>query len=89
MQTVSAKIALSPEMVAQWWWDSSNLVQADFFEALAKYIQKESPKAYGYGEMQWAYLRQELRRPERKLASEMFMAMSAFAFDFAQQKDYL
>ena len=84
-----AEIELTPEIVADWFWKQSTTEQADFLEALAKRIEAETgPRAvtYGFGELQWCYLKEELRQPGRELANQMHMAFSAFAFDFWPQK---
>lgn len=88
MNTVDAnvQIELTPELAAAWFWSLNTVEQADFFEALAKHIQSETPSAYGFGEMQWCFLRDEMRRPGRDLANKMHMALSAFAYDFWPQK---
>lgn len=87
---IDADIELTPEIVADWFWNQDSEAQADFFEALAKRIQadKDDPNAvtYSLGEMQWCYLRDRLRKPGRELANQMHMALSAFAFDYVQQK---
>lgn len=81
-----ATVEITPELLAIAFWKMDTCQQADFFEALAKHITKDTPSAYGFGEMQWCYLQQELRRPGRELANNMHMALSAFAFDFWPQK---
>lgn len=83
------KVLLTPELMAKAFWKMCSIQQADFFEALAKCIQNEvDPKAitYSLGELQWCYLKDELRQPGRELANQMHMALSAFAFDFWPQK---
>lgn len=86
---VQASIELTPEIVAAWFWSRSTVEQADFLEALARRIQSDAdPKCvkYSLGELQWCYLKDELRQPGRELANQMHMAFSAFAFDFWPQK---
>ena len=77
-----AIVQITPEVMAKAFWTMDTEQQADFFEALASHIQIESPQAYGFGEMQWCFLKDELRKPGRELANQMHMALSAFAFDF-------
>lgn len=87
---VQANIELTPEIVAAWFWSRDTVEQANFFEALAKCIQSEKdPEAstYSFGELQWCYLKDELRQPGRELANEMHMALSAFAFEFWPHKN--
>lgn len=79
-------IQITPEVLANAFWNMDTTQQADFFEALANRIEVASPHAYGFGEMQWCYLQDELRRPGREQANKMHMALSAFAFDFWPQK---
>jgi hypothetical protein len=81
-----AQVQLTPELMANAFWQMDTEQQADFFHALAKQIQTQSPEAYGFGEMQWCALQTELRKPGRELANQMHMALSAFAFDFWPQK---
>ena len=78
---VETVVSLTPEIVAQWFWNQSTVEQADFLQALAKIIQADKGQ-YNFGELQWCYLKDELRQPGRQLANEMHMALSAFAFDF-------
>lgn len=82
----SAEVAVTPELLAQAFWSFDTEQQADFFQALALVIQAKSPHAYGFGEMQWCFLKDELRKCGRELANEMHMALSAFAFEFWPQK---
>lgn len=82
-----AKIEITAEVLAKAFWNMDTVQQADFFEELAKYIQDISPHAYGYGEMQWCCLLDEMRKPGRELANAMHMALSAFAYDFWPQKN--
>ncbi|MEE4652798.1 hypothetical protein V2L06_20445 [Pseudomonas alliivorans] len=81
-------VKITPDLLAKAFWGMDTQQQADFFESLAAHIQKESPHAYGFGEMQWCWLQDELRQPGREEANQMHMALSAFAFDFWPQKLY-
>ena len=76
------KVDVTPELLAKAFWKMYSDQQADFFDALAREITANSPKAYGFGEMQWCFLKDELRKPGREVANQMHMALSAFAFDF-------
>jgi hypothetical protein len=85
----TAEVSLTPEMVAEWFWKQSTVEQADFFEALAKQIRGDvtpGSSTYSLGELQWCYLKEELRRPGRELANEMHMALSAFAFEYVPHR---
>ena len=74
---------LTPEVMAQAFWEMDSIQQAAFFSALAKEVKK-TPSAYSYGEMQWCILQDELKKdPE---AMRMYMSLSAFAFDYWPNK---
>lgn len=79
-------VQITPEVVAKAFWGMDTQQQADFFESLAAHIESTSPHAYGFGEIQWCWLQDELRQPGRETANKMHMALSAFAFDFWPQK---
>lgn len=79
-------VEINSEILAKAFWAMDTVQQADFFEELAKHIQEKSPHAYGYGEMQWCCLQDEMRKPGRELANNMHLALSAFAYDFWPQK---
>lgn len=84
----TAEVSLTPEMVAEWFWKQSTVEQADFFQALAECIRGDvtpGSVTYSLGELQWCYLKDELRQPGRELANEMHMALSAFAFEYFPQ----
>lgn len=83
-------VELTPAVLARAFWAMDAVQQADFLEELAKVISSEvSPHAvtYSLGELQWCYLKDELRQPGRELANQMHMALSAFAFEFWPQKN--
>lgn len=80
-------VEISAEILAKAFWAMDTVQQADFFGELAKHIKEKSPNAYSFGEMQWCYLKDELRQPGRETANEMHMALSAFAYDFWPQKN--
>lgn len=80
-----AEVVITPELMAKAFWAMDTVEQANFFEALANHIQADSPHAYSFGELQWCYLRDELRKPGREQANNMHMALSTFAFDFLPQ----
>ena len=81
-----AEVSLTPQLMAEAFWAMDSQQQADFFAALADAV-KRTQGAYGYGEMQWCYMRDDIRK--NKEASNMYMALSAFAFDYWSQKDSL
>ena len=80
MSEVTAKVHLTPAMMAEAFWAMGNGEQAKFFEELNLLIQHEfatKPKSYAWslGEMQWLYLGDSLA--ENRPAREMLMAMAA------------
>ena len=80
------KVKLTPEIIAKAFWAMDSEGQADFFEALADQIGhpiSHMNSAYNLGEMQWCYLHSELQLRGGKGLS-MYLAMSAFAFEFSQ-----
>lgn len=80
-----AHVELTPEILAKAFWMLGSDGQADFFDALGAVIEednKTNKRSYSYGEMQWCYLKDELRKPGRERANNMHMALSAFAYDF-------
>ncbi|WP_122593217.1 hypothetical protein [Pseudomonas viridiflava] len=79
-------LRITPEVLAAAFWGMDCVQQADFFQVLAKRIEQDSPEAYGFGELQWCGLKQELRQPGRELANQMHMALSAFSYDFWPHK---
>lgn len=79
-------VQITPKLLAKAFWAMDTEQQADFLESLANHIQEKSPHAYGFGEMQWCLLQDELRKPGREQANMMHLALSAFAYDFWPQK---
>lgn len=87
------KIAdLTPELMAEVFWNMHDEQQAEFFHQLAvvieKYNEDHDNKAYSYGEMQWLNMTEKIRERSSK-ASNMFLSFSAFAYDFCPQKRQL
>lgn len=84
------QVLITPEILAKALWGMDCVQQADFLDALGAVIEKDhvtNNSAYGYGELQWCYLKDELRQPGRERANNVHMAFSAFAFDFWPQKN--
>ena len=79
----AVSVEITPELAAAAFWAMSSDEQAAFFAALAAEVKK-TESAYGYGEMQWCYMVDDIRKD--KEASRMYMALSAFAFDYWPQK---
>lgn len=83
------KVQLTPAVLAKALWAMDCAQQADFLDELGAVIEQDhipNKNAYSYGELQWCYLKDELRRPGRERANNVHMAFSAFAFDFWPQK---
>jgi len=87
-----ATVEVTPELMARIFWGMSDSEQADFFESLAAVVREGSPNAYGLGEMQWCYLHGVLQKrysEGRKDGLQMYLALSVFAFQFAQDSGKL
>lgn len=68
-------VEITPEMMAQAFWDMDNIQQAKFFDSLAKVVAKDSGSS---GSIQWYYLGRHLRENGNQTsAREMLMAMAA------------
>lgn len=85
------EIPANPEGLALLFFNMDDRQQADFFHhlgVLARACEKETPRAYGMCEMQWFYMAARIkeRSPE---ARDMYMALSAFAFNYWPQKSAL
>ncbi|MEG0969455.1 MAG: hypothetical protein RSG92_29275 [Pseudomonas sp.] len=83
-------VSLTPEILAKAFWSMDCEDQAKFFDELGKVIEVDhvtNKHSYSYGELQWCYLKDELRRPGMERANNVHMALSAFAFDFWAQKN--
>lgn len=94
METVTiekdrVEIDLTAADMAEAFWNMDSGLQAEFFDQLGAVIEedhKTNPSAYGYGELQWCYLKDELRKPGMERANNVHMALSAFAYDFVDRK---
>uniref|UniRef100_A0AAU6W3E3 Uncharacterized protein n=1 Tax=Pseudomonas phage Orimi01 TaxID=3138541 RepID=A0AAU6W3E3_9VIRU len=83
-------VRVTPEILAAAFWSMNSEQQADFMDALGAVIEAdhiENASAYSYGELQWCWLKEELRQPGRERANKVHMAISAFAYDFWPQKN--
>lgn len=83
-------VQITPELLAKAFWAMHCDQQADFLDALGAEIEADhitNKHSYSYGELQWCYLKDELRRPGRERANNVHMALSAFAFEFWPQKN--
>jgi len=89
IETVTNEVEVTVAELARAFWDLCGDEQAAFFDELGKVIEEDhrtNSAAYRYGELQWYHLKEELRRPGMERANSVHMAMSAFAFDFVDQK---
>lgn len=80
MAEATTSVNITPQMMADAFWDMGTDEQAEFFAALNKVIQHDlatKPKswAWGLGELQWYHLGDTLN--QNKDAREMLMAMAA------------
>lgn len=78
-------VELTPEIMAKAFWAMGSDGQAAFFDELGKVVEQDhitNAKSYSCGELQWCYLKDELRKPGMERANKMHMALSAFAYDF-------
>lgn len=81
-----ATVEITPARMAEIFWNMSDHQQADFFHELAGQVEANPGRCtYGMGEMQWCFMGQAIRKRGRK-AWEMFLAFSAFAYDYWPQK---
>ena len=74
-------VDLTPEMMAQAFWDMGSDLQIAFFDELAAIIQRDhrdgNSSAYSLGELQWFFVGDDLLKPENKQARDMLMTMAA------------
>lgn len=88
-----ATVKITPEMMAQAFWEMSEFQQADFFTSLAKVISKDfyggNGCAYSLGELQWFALEKCIRNKDGSgtPASDVLMSMAAPHFRYTL-KDY-
>jgi len=83
--TTTSIAEVTPMLLAEVFWSMSDIEQAEFFHQLADVVAEQSPCAYGMGEMQWCYMGHAVKERSQQ-AWEMFLAMSAFAYDYWPQK---
>lgn len=89
--TEKVTVDITPERLARIFYEMDSEQQADFFAALhgevsSRYESGETPMMYSLGEMQWLYMRNAIRK-RGKEASDVYMAISAYAFDYWPTKD--
>lgn len=77
----TADVTITPDMMAQAFWDMGSDQQVEFFAALASVINADkvggNDNAYTYGELQWFFTGNELMKADNKVAKEMLMTMAA------------
>jgi len=87
-----AMVPITPRLLAESFWSMSDTEQAEFFHELHSVISAEPPEKahylYGLGEMQWCYMGNAIKKYSKE-AREMFLAVSAFAYDYWPQKTSL
>ena len=82
------EVPSNPKGLALLFWNMSDKQQAEFFHqlgVLAKEYESQNPRAYGMCEMQWCYMADSIKKRSPE-ARDMYMALSAFAFDYWPQK---
>ncbi len=80
---VSARIKISPELMAKAFWSMESTEQIKFFDELAKVIiedHKTNSHAYSLGELQWCYMAEDMKKKENKEAKDMLMTMASFLY---------
>jgi len=80
MSTATAKVEITPAMMAEAFWSMGSHDQAEFFDELARVIRedhKTNSSAYHYGELQWFFLGDDLKQAKNAHAREMLMTMAA------------
>lgn len=80
MTTATAHVEITPAMMAEAFWSMGSHSQAEFLDELARVIRedhKTNSSAYHYGELQWAFLADDLRQEKNAHAREMLMTMAA------------
>lgn len=71
---VDAKVTITPQMMAEAFWEMCDHEQAEFLAELHKQVTND---AYALGEAQWYYLGALLLKEENKEARDMLMSIAA------------
>ena len=80
--TQEIEMDLTPAIIAKAFWGMGSDEQAEFFERLHDEVDNTvGNSAYSHGEMQWLYMRDAITERGSK-ARNMYLALSAFAYDF-------
>lgn len=85
------QIQADPALLAKAFWSLDSDEMALFFEALHAEVTesyKTNKHCYSLGEMQWLLMRDSIRELSDE-ASEMYMALSAWAYDFWPRNESL
>jgi hypothetical protein len=82
-------VPLTPRLLAESFWHMDDTQQAEFFHELHAIVsatpEEHGLAPYGLGEMQWCYMGRRIKEYSKE-AREMFMAFSAFAYDYWPRK---
>ena len=79
---------LTPEILAKAFWYMDADQQAEFFHCLSEVIDNDGESTTADASMQWLYMANSIKKRGRK-AEDMFMDVSAHAFDYWPQKAIL
>jgi hypothetical protein len=83
MTNATAKIEITPEIMAQAFWAMSSTEQIKFFSELANVIKDDNKKnksSYNLGELQWCFMSEDMEKKENKEAKDMLMTMASFLY---------
>lgn len=87
MSQASAQVTITPRMMAESFWNMSDVEQAEFFEQLSDVIDNDGESInYGHGEAQWCWLADRLNNNPK--AKEMACAMTAWIFVKFMQSEW-
>jgi len=83
--TIESKVTteLTPKIIAKAFAHMGSDGQAEFFEHLAAEVKATFKCGYGFGEMQWCHMAEDLKKRGGD-ANAMYHALSTFAFEFSQ-----
>lgn len=83
MTYATTQMEITPQLMAEAFWNMDSTQQTEFFSELAKVINKDyevNKKAYSLGELQWCFMSDEMRKEENKEARDMLMTMASFLY---------
>lgn len=77
----TAKIEITPKMMAEAFWNMESTLQVEFFKELAAEIRADhdggNDSAYSNGELQWFYVCKDLESKGNEAARDMLMTMAS------------